>query len=68
MSSSNQKTVIIQDDKIMVKGENQEVPKDSIIHCLGSLLKVTDSGLSHVAGKIDNNTYFAEPKFFRKLN
>ena len=25
-------------------------------------------GLSHVVGKIDDNTYFAESKFFRKLN
>ena len=62
------KTVVIWDDTIFVEGENQEVPEDSIIHCLGSLFKVTSSGLSHVVGKIDDNTYFADPKFFRKLN
>ena len=40
----------------------------TIIHCLGSLFKLTESGLSHVVGKIDDNTYFADPKFFQKLN
>ena len=68
MSSSNPKTVVSQDDKLIVNGENQEVLEDSILHCLGSSFKVTDSGLNHVIGNIDNNTYFAEPKFFRKLN
>ena len=68
MSSSNPKTVVIQDDKLIVNGENQEVPEDSIIYCLGSLFKVTNSGFSHIVGKIDDNTYFAEPKFFRRLN
>ena len=48
--------------------DNQEIPIDSIIHCLGSLFKLTNSGLSHVVGKIDDNTYFADPKYFHKLN
>ena len=52
--------VIVQDDKIIV---TKETPKDYIIHCLGSLFKITDSGLSRVVGKIDDNTYFAEPQF-----
>ena len=60
--------VIVRDDKILVNKENQEIPKDSIIHCLGSLFKLTESGLSHVVGKIDGNTYFADPQFFQKLN
>ena len=60
MSSSNPKMVIVQDDKIIV---TKETPKDYIIHCLGSLFKITDSGLSRVVGKIDDNTYFAEPQF-----
>ena len=68
MSSSNLKTVILRDDNIFVNEKNQEIPKDSIIHCLGSLFKLTDSGLSHVVGKIDDNTYFANPHFFHKLN
>ena len=68
MSSGNLKMVIVKDDKIFVNKENQEIPKDSIIHCLGSLFKPTESGLSHVVGKIDDNTYFADPQFFQKLN
>ena len=68
MSSDNLKIVIVKDDKILVNEENQEIPKDSIIHCLGSLFKLTEWGLSHVVGKIDDNTYFADPQFFRKLN
>ena len=68
MSSSNLKMVILRDDNIFVSEENQEILKDSIIHCLGSLFKLTDSGLSHVVGKIDDNTYFANPQFFDKLN
>ena len=58
MSSNNLKTVTIKDDKIVVNEENEEIPKDSIIHCLGSLFKFTDSGLNHVVRKIDENTYF----------
>ena len=68
MSSDNLKMVIVKDDKILVNKENQEIPKDSIIHCLGSLFKLTESGLSHVVGKIDDNSYFADPQFFQKLN
>ena len=60
--------VIVKDNKIFVNEENQEIPKESIIHCLGSLFKFTDSGLSHVVGKINDNTYFADPQFFQKLN
>ena len=68
MSLSNLKMVIIRNDKIFVNEENQEIPKDSIIHCLGSLFKLTDSGLSHVVDKIDDNTYLMGPQFFQKLN
>ena len=66
MSSGNLKMVIVKDDKIFINEENQEIPKDSIIHCLGSLFKLTESGLSHVVSKIDDNTYFADPQFFQK--
>ena len=67
MSSNNLKMVILRDDNIFVNEENQEILKD-FAHCLGSLFKLTDSGLSHVVGKIDDNTYFADPQFFHKLN
>ena len=60
--------VIVKDEKILVNKENKEIPKDSIIHCLGSLFKLTESGLSHVVSKIDYNTYFADLQFFQKLN
>ena len=68
MSSSNLKTVILTDDDKFVSEDNQEIPIGSIIHCLGSLFRQTNSGLSHVVGKIDDHTYFADPKYFRKLN
>ena len=32
------------------------------------MFKITNSELSHVVGKIDDNTYFVDPQFFRKLN
>ena len=35
---------------------------------MGSVFKLTNSGISHIVGKIDDNTYFAGPKFFHKLN
>ena len=68
MSSSNLKTVTLRDDNKFVSKDNQEIPIDSIIHCLGSLFKLTNSGLSHVVGKIDDSTYFAGPKLFYKFN
>ena len=68
MSTANLKTVILRDDNKFVSEDNQEIPIDSIIHCSGSLFKPTNSGLSHVVGKIDDNTYFADPRYFRKLN
>ena len=68
MSTAKLKTVILRNDDKFVDEENQEIPIDSIIHCLGSLFKLTNSGLSHVVGKIDDNTYFADPKFFCQLN
>ena len=60
--------VILTDDNKFVSKDNQEIPIGSIIHCLGSLFKQTNSGLSHVVGKIDDHTYFADPKYLRKLN
>ena len=60
--------VILTDDNKFVSEDNQEIPIGSIIHCLGSLFKQTSSGLSHVVEKIDDHTYFADPKYFHKLN
>ena len=60
--------VIVMDDNRFVSEDNQEIPIDSSIHCLGSLFKLTNSALSHVVGKIDDHTYFADPKYFHKLN
>ena len=68
MSSSSLKKVILTDDEKFVSEDNQEIPIDSIICCLGSLFKQTNSGLSHVVGKTDGHTYFADPKYFCKLN
>ena len=56
-------------DKILVDENNLEIPPNSIIHCLGSLFKVTNAGLRHVIGKkIDNDTYFANSELYRQLN
>ena len=68
MSSSNLKRVILTDDDKFVSKNNQEIPIGSVIHCLGSLFKQTNSGLSHVVEKIDDHTYFADSKYFCKLN
>ena len=54
-------------DNKFINEDNQEIPSDPVIHCLGFLLKHTSSGLSHTVGKIDGNTYFADPKFFPEI-
>ena len=64
MSAAKVKAVILRSDDKFIDEDNQEIPIDSIIHCLGSLFKLTNSGPSHVAGKIDDTTYFANQKFF----
>ena len=52
----------------LVDENNQEVPFGTVVHCLGDLFKVTSSGLNHVVWKIDDDTYFANPKHFHQLN
>ena len=48
---------------------NLEIQPNSIIHCLGSLFQVTDTGLRHIVGKkIDNDTYFADSDLQIQLN
>ena len=56
-------------DKTLVDENNLEIPPNSIIHCLGSLFQVTDTGLRHIVGKkIDNDTYFADSDLYIQLN
>ena len=62
MSTPVAKTITLRTDDTLVDENNQEIPVDAIIHCCGALFKVTSSGLSHVVGKIDDDTYFANPK------
>ena len=48
-------------NKTLVDENNLEIEPNSVIHCLGSLFQVTDTGLRHIIGKkIDNDTYFAD--------
>ena len=57
------KTIILRTNDMLVDKNNQEIPVDTIIHCFGALFKVTSSGPNHV-GKIDDDSYFAEPRYF----
>ena len=68
MSATVVKTVTLRTDDTLVDENNQEIPVDIIIHCLGALFNVTNLGLNHVVGKIDDDTYFADPKYFHRLN
>ena len=68
MSMPVVKTITLKTDDMLVDKNNQEIPEETIIHCLGALFKVTSSGLNHVVGKIDNDTYFTDPKYFHRLN
>ena len=38
------------------------------MHCLGALFKVTNSGIWHFTGKIEDNTYFTDGQYFHRLN
>ena len=52
------KKAMLSPDKTLVDENNLEIPPNSIIHCLGLLFQVTDTGLRHIVGKkIDNDTY-----------
>ena len=64
MSTIIVKTITLRNDDMLIHKDNQEIPVEFIIHCLGTLFKVTNSGLSHAVGKIDDNTYFDDPKYF----
>ena len=63
------KKAMLSMDKTLVDENNLEIPPNSIIHCLGSLFQVTDTGLRHIIGKkIDNDTYFANSDLYIQLN
>ena len=63
------KKAMLSTDKTLVDENNLEIPPNSIIHCLGSLFQVTDTGLRHIIGKkIDNDTYFVNSDLYIQLN
>ena len=63
------KKAMLSTDKTLVDENNLEILPNSIIHCLGSLFQVTDTGLRHIVGKkIDNDTYFANSDLYIQLN
>ena len=63
------KKAMLSMDKILVDENNLEMPPNYIIHCLGSLFQVTDTGLRHIVGKkIDNDTYFTNSDLYIQLN
>ena len=56
-------------NKTLVDENNLEVEPNSVIHCLGLLFQVTDTGLRHIVGKkIGNDTYFADADLYIQLN
>ena len=56
-------------NKTLVDENNLEIKPNSVIHCLGSLFQVTDTGLRHIVGKkIDDDTYFADSDPYIQLN
>ena len=65
----NIKEAMLLPNKTLVDENNLEIEPNSIIHCLGSLFQVTDTGLRHIVGKkIDDYTYFAESDLYIQLN
>ena len=63
------KKAMLSTDKTLVDENNLEIPPNSIIHCLGLLFQVSDTGLRHIVGKkIDNDTYFADSDLYIQLN
>ena len=63
------KKAILSTDKTLVDENNLEITPNSIIHCLGSLFQVTNTGLRHIVGKkIDNDSYFVNSDLYIQLN
>ena len=64
MSTTVVKTATLRTDNTLIDEDNQEIPVESIIHCFRALFKVTNSVLSHVIGKIEDDADFADPMYF----
>ena len=47
---------------------DQELQVGTVVHCLEALFKVANSGIRHCIGKIEDDTYFANSKYFHPLN
>ena len=63
------KKAMLSPNKTLVDENNLEIEPNSVIHCLGSLFQVNDTGLRHIVGKkIDNDTYFADVDLYIQLN
>ena len=65
MNTSVVNTAELRSDDKIVDENDQELLVRTVVHCLGALFKVTDSGFSHLIGKIEDDTYFANSKYFR---
>ena len=56
-------------NKTLVNENNLEIEPNSVIHCLGLLFQVTDTGLRHIVGKkIDDGTYFVDSDLYVGLH
>ena len=65
----NIKKTMLSPNKTLVDENNLEIEPNSVIHCLGLLFQVTDTGLRHIVGKkIDDDTYFADSHLYIQLN
>ena len=65
----NIKKAMLSPNKTLVDENNLEIETNSVIHCLGSLFQVTDTGLRYIVGKkIDDDTYFADSDLYIQLN
>ena len=63
------KKAMLSPNKTLVDENNLDTEPNSVIHCLGSLFQVTDTGLRHIVGKkIDNDTYFADAYLYIQLS
>ena len=60
MSTSVVNAAKLRSNDIIVDENDQELPVGIVMHCLGALFKVTDSGIRHFVGKIEDNTYFTD--------